>query len=41
MKSGLLSIGKMAELNQVSIPTLRLYDHLGLLRPAHVDPETG
>lgn len=41
MKSGLLSIGKMAELNQVSIPTLRLYDKLMLLRPAHVDPETG
>ena len=36
-----LSIGKMAELNRVSIPTLRLYDRTGLLKPAYVDPETG
>ena len=37
----LLPIGKMAKLNRVSIPTLRLYDSEGLLKPAYVDPETG
>ena len=41
MKRNLLSIGKMAEMNQVTVPTLRLYDQLGLLRPRHVDGETG
>lgn len=32
-----LSIGEMAELNHTTIPTLRLYDRLGLLPPAFVD----
>lgn len=41
MKEQLLSIGKMAEINDVSIPTLRLYDKNGLLRPAYIDPESG
>lgn len=41
MKSGYYSIGKMAELNNVSIPTLRLYDEMGLLKPKYVDPDTG
>lgn len=41
MKEQLLSIGKMAEINGVSIPTLRLYDKNGLLRPAYIDPESG
>ena len=42
MKSGdLIPIGRMAELNHVSIATLRLYDRLGLLRPQFVDPDTG
>mgnify|MGYP000684688652 CR=1 FL=1 len=41
MKRNLLSIGKMAEMNQVTVPTLRLYDQLGLLKPRHVDGETG
>lgn len=41
MKDQLLSIGKMAEINGVSIPTLRLYDKNGLLRPAYIDPESG
>lgn len=41
MKGKLLSIGEMARLNRISIPTLRLYDKMGLLKPAHVDPETG
>lgn len=34
-----LSIGQMAELNQVSTQTLRLYDRQGLLVPALVDAE--
>lgn len=41
MKSELLPIGKMAKLNRVSIPTLRLYDEKGLLKPRYIDPETG
>lgn len=31
----------MARLAQVSVGTLRYYDELGLLKPAHVDPLTG
>jgi DNA-binding transcriptional MerR regulator len=34
-------IGTVARLAQVSVRTLRHYDHLGLLRPARVDPRTG
>ncbi len=41
MKEELLSIGKMAEINGVSIPTLRLYDKNGLLVPAYIDEESG
>ncbi|MGI6736378.1 MAG: MerR family transcriptional regulator [Anaerovoracaceae bacterium] len=41
MKKGLISIGKMAAANHISIPTLRHYDEIGLLRPAYIDPETG
>ena len=41
MKPGYYSIGKMAELNNVSVPTLRLYDELGLLKPKYVDPDSG
>ena len=41
MKEGLISIGKMAKMNRISIPTLRLYDERGLLKPRHIDPETG
>ena len=37
----LLSIGKMAEMNHTTVPTLRLYDRLGLLKPRHVDTQTG
>lgn len=36
-----LSIGKMAKLNQTSIQALRLYDRMGILRPAEVNEETG
>ena len=31
----------VARLSQVSVRTLRHYDDLGLLKPAHVDPRTG
>ena len=41
MKRNLLSIGKMAEMNQGTVPTLRMYDQLGLLKPRHVDGQTG
>lgn len=41
MKRELISIGKMAEINQTTIATLRLYDKLGLLHPRYVDEETG
>ncbi len=37
MKKTLLSIGQMAKINHVTIPTLRLYDKMGLLSPRHVD----
>jgi DNA-binding transcriptional MerR regulator len=35
-----LKIGEFARMTQVSIKTLRHYDALGLLRPAHTDPES-
>ena len=41
MKKELFSIGRMAEINNVTIPTLRHYDALGLLSPAYTDPNTG
>lgn len=40
MKSGLLAIGQMAEINHITISTLRLYDRLGLLKPCYTDPQT-
>lgn len=33
------SIGETAKINNVSIQALRLYDKMGLLKPAYVDPE--
>ena len=36
-----ISIGVMAKMNNVSVPTLRLYDQMGLLRPAYVNPDSG
>ncbi len=36
-----ISIGKMAELNQVSEQTLRLYDKIGLLKPQIINEKTG
>jgi MerR family regulatory protein len=37
----MFSIGEFARLGAVSVRTLRLYDEMGLLRPARVDPATG
>lgn len=36
-----MKIGEMAQFNKVSIPTLRLYDKVGILKPCYTDPETG
>lgn len=41
MKHDLISIGKMAEINRMTISALRLYDKLDLLKPAWTDPDTG
>ena len=41
MKEDLLPIGKMADLNRVTVSTLRLYDEKGLLKPRYIDPQTG
>ena len=35
----LIPIGKMAAANRVTIATLRLYDQMGLLKPAYTDPD--
>src|ERR671932_509193 len=35
------TIGEFAKLSQVPVRTLRIYDSLGLLRPAHVERRTG
>jgi len=37
----MLKIGEFARLGQVTVRTLRYYDEIGLLSPAHVDPWTG
>ena len=37
----MLKIGEFAWLSQVTVETLRHYDRLGLLKPAHLDPFTG
>jgi DNA-binding transcriptional MerR regulator len=37
----LLGIGSFAMLGGLSIPALRHYDEVGLLKPARVDPQTG
>jgi DNA-binding transcriptional MerR regulator len=37
----MLKIGEFAHLGQVTVRTLRYYDEIGLLSPAHVDPWTG
>ncbi|WP_130838139.1 MerR family transcriptional regulator [Lachnoclostridium sp. Marseille-P6806] len=40
-KSDLIPIGKMAEINHITVAALRLYDEKGLLKPRYVDPDTG
>jgi PPM family protein phosphatase len=37
----LMGIGEFAELSWLSPRALRLYDELGLLPPARVDPDSG
>lgn len=37
----MLKIGEFSTLARVSIKALRHYDELGLLKPAHVDPQSG
>ena len=37
MDENLIPIGKMADINHVSIATLRLYDEMGLLKPRFID----
>ena len=37
----MLKIGEFAWLSQVTVETLRHYDRVGLLKPAHLDPFTG
>ena len=40
MMKNLLSIGQMAKMNHTTVPTLRLYDQMGLLHPCYTDPDT-
>lgn len=40
MNDDRMKIGEMAQFNQVSVPTLRLYDKVGILKPCYTDPET-
>lgn len=35
-----IGIGEMAKLNRTTVPTLRLYDSMGLLKPCYVDEKT-
>lgn len=37
----LISIGRMAKLNNISAQALRLYDRIGLLEPYYIDKQTG
>lgn len=41
MKNKFIPIGKMAQINHVTIATLRLYDEKNLLKPRYVDPQSG
>lgn len=41
MKNSMIPIGKMAQLNHITIATLRLYDEKGLLKPVYIDDKTG
>jgi len=37
----MFKIGDFSRISQVSVKTLRYYDEIGLLKPAHVDRFTG
>ena len=37
----LIPIGQFSKMTQLSLKALRLYDQMGLLRPAYVDPSSG
>ena len=39
--NNLVSIGRMAEMNGITVATLRLYDEMNLLKPRRTDPKTG
>ncbi len=39
-KINYISIGEMAKMNRTTVPTLRLYDSMGLLRPCYIDKDT-
>ncbi len=36
----LIPIGRFSKISRLSVSSLRYYDELGLLRPAHVDPDS-
>lgn len=36
-----ISIGEMAKMNHITIPTLRLYDEIGILKPIYIDEKSG
>ena len=40
MSEPYFTIGQLAQLFDVEVPTLRYYDEIGLLKPAHVDAKT-
>ena len=40
MKKNLLSIGEVSKIMGVHIKSLRYYDRIGVLKPAHIDPDT-
>lgn len=40
MNGNHLSIGAMAKINHTTVPTLRLYDKLGILKPNYTDPQS-
>ena len=40
-RKGLLSTGTFADLSRLSLKALRLYNQLDILRPLHVEPQTG
>ena len=39
-KDRYISIGEMAKINRTTVPTLRLYDSMGLLTPYYTDGTT-